>query len=59
MNKNDSKDIIHDILVAKLQYDFSPHQFFHGATGNKFSNSLGGKIHFIIFTIAEPKITNK
>jgi len=27
MKKNDRKVIIHDFLVAKLQYDFSQHQF--------------------------------
>jgi len=27
MKKNDRKDIIHQFLVAKLQYDFSHHQF--------------------------------
>jgi len=25
--KNDKKDIIHEFLVAKWQYDFSQHQF--------------------------------
>jgi len=25
--KNDRKEIIHDFLVAKLQYDFSHHHF--------------------------------
>jgi len=27
MKKNDRKDIFHEFLVAKLQYDFSQHQF--------------------------------
>jgi len=27
MKNNDRKDIIHEFLIAELQYDFSQHQF--------------------------------
>jgi len=40
MQNNDRKDIIHEFLVAKLQYDFSHHQFQSTTTCHNLVNIL-------------------